>query len=209
MSKVQNTQWALATVQYVKLPRDYDKDGKDRPILSFNQGAPQGMDRDVFNMHENAFDQMRGESKTAVFEMFEAIKNSEKDPGKNGKRSMKIQARDAFAHGYGNCTEQAAIAFRYLKKTCNASRLDVMLAEYTNGFMPDKHVFVVIGRIDGSASRELGSWGDEAVVCDPWAPDNYQVYDAGEIPTRLKHVLGNFTLAGSVARIAGDGTSAW
>ncbi len=69
-------------------------------------------------------------------------------------------ASAAEAHGCGNCGEQSAIAFVFLRKQ-KTFPLDWMEVD---GYA---HAFVIIGRKRGSAPATYLTWGDEAVVCDP------------------------------------------
>jgi hypothetical protein len=210
MSKLQNTTWAHAAVQYVKTPRAYN--GKpERTILAFNNGEFNQIEDDkTAEEYQQGFIQMMKEAKVAIEELMNHTGHYEgKDKELDGKREIKIHARFALERGFGNCTHQAALAFRYLKKTCQAPRVDIMFAAYRAKYNDDSHVFVVIGRVDESLSRQPETWGDEAVICDPWAPVGLQVYDATELPDKMRQVLGNFTLGGSGARIGEDGRPKW
>lgn len=68
---------------------------------------------------------------------------------------------NAEAYGCGNCGEQSAIAFAFLRRQ-KTFPLDWM---EVNDY---QHAFVIIGRKRGSDSTDYRTWGDEAVVCDPW-----------------------------------------
>ena len=70
-------------------------------------------------------------------------------------------AAAAEAYGCGNCGEQSAIAFVYLRRQ-KTFPLDWM---EVNDY---EHAFVIIGRKRGSDTTDARTWGDEAVVCDPW-----------------------------------------
>ena len=65
----------------------------------------------------------------------------------------------------GNCSDQAGLAFIYLRDN------KVFPIDYMN--KPDfflkfgGHAFVVIGRKSGSDPLRPETWGDDAVVCDP------------------------------------------
>lgn len=50
----------------------------------------------------------------------------------------------------------------------------------TNG----DHVFVVLNRAKSSLIHRPETWGDEAVICDPWSN---QVYPVAMLPSRLKN----------------------
>lgn len=62
----------------------------------------------------------------------------------------------------GNCQEQATLAFNYLNSKSVSS---LELCHFIGG----DHVFVIIGRAPNSDIRNPSTWGDEAVLCDPWA----------------------------------------
>ena len=74
---------------------------------------------------------------------------------------MEKSAAAASKFGCGNCGEESAIAFVYLRGQ-NVLPLDWMEVD---GY---KHAFVIIGRERGSDTADFRTWGDDAVICDPW-----------------------------------------
>jgi hypothetical protein len=74
---------------------------------------------------------------------------------------LEKSADAATLYGCGNCGEQSAIAFVYLRgqKTFPLDWMEV------NDY---EHAFVIIGRRRGSETTNYLTWGDDAVVCDPW-----------------------------------------
>lgn len=74
---------------------------------------------------------------------------------------LEKSADAATLYGCGNCGEQSAIAFVYLRRQ-KAFPLDWM---EVNDY---EHAFVIIGRRRGSDTTNYLTWGDNAVVCDPW-----------------------------------------
>ena len=66
---------------------------------------------------------------------------------------------------YGNCFEQAVIAFVSLYEK-GVRPIDLM--EFDNDDQGYDHVWVVIGLHAGWQPDNLRSWGQEAVWCDPW-----------------------------------------
>ncbi|HEX8639198.1 MAG TPA: hypothetical protein VF692_14105 [Pyrinomonadaceae bacterium] len=74
---------------------------------------------------------------------------------------LEKSAARAEQFGCGNCGEQSAIAFVYLRRQ-KTFPLDWM---EVNDF---EHGFVIIGRKRGSDTTDYRTWGDEAVICDPW-----------------------------------------
>jgi hypothetical protein len=96
-----------------------------------------------------------------------AVRNAvSRDLEKSGDRTWRnvlyLSAEWAKHYGCGNCGEQSAMAFVYLKGQ-SIGPLDWM---QIGNF---KHAFVVIGRKEDSDSSDYRTWGDDSVVCDPWA----------------------------------------
>jgi hypothetical protein len=80
---------------------------------------------------------------------------------------IEVMAATAEANGCGNCGEQAAVAFMFLKRWPVAPIDFVHLQE-------KDHDFVVIGATD-SNSPYITDWGLEAVICDPWDGKAYPI----------------------------------
>lgn len=91
----------------------------------------------------------------------------------------KLRARAQLAAhlGVGNCNEQAAVAFDYLRTVGRETGLACV------GFPEHDHVFVVLGLPQKPPDNDKytfgqgppASWGDEAVVCDPWYHEWFHV----------------------------------
>jgi hypothetical protein len=64
--------------------------------------------------------------------------------------------------GGGDCFYQTSCAFVYLLQK---SVTNIEYYEMDGG----SHHFIVIGRAPGSDPNKPDTWGDEAVICDPWA----------------------------------------
>jgi hypothetical protein len=77
------------------------------------------------------------------------------------KHYLDASASWAKHYGCGNCGEQSAMAFVYLRNH-GIHPLDWY---EVNDF---QHAFAIIGRVSGSDPKDYSTWGDEAVVCDPW-----------------------------------------
>jgi hypothetical protein len=73
---------------------------------------------------------------------------------------LEKSADGAELYGCGNCGEQSAIAFMYLKRQ-GTFPLDWM---EVNNY---EHAFVIIGRAPKSDTRNHATWGTDAVICDP------------------------------------------
>jgi len=66
----------------------------------------------------------------------------------------------------GNCAGQAAVARMYLRER-GVFNVDYVYLE--NG----DHVFLIIGRAKNSNIEDPTTWGENAVICDPWANTCY------------------------------------
>ena len=103
------------------------------------------------------------------------------------KDKVKAQATYTRQYKVGNCEYQASLAFEYLKEI-GAKPLDIVFfapfenndrkpvktlgKAATENVRPD-HVFVVIGRPNGTDATTYTTWGNDAVICDPWARRAY------------------------------------
>lgn len=98
-------------------------------------------------------------------------------------------AESALSKGCGNCGEQAAIAFMMLVDK-RVEPIDYMFCAGEG----DDHVFVVIGRREGSevSKYDAQSWGPDAVVCDPWMG---KAYSCSEMQTNLAQRTTTFKYA--------------
>jgi hypothetical protein len=74
---------------------------------------------------------------------------------------LEKSAEGAEKFGCGNCGEQSALAFVYLR---NQKTFPLDWMEVNNY----EHAFVIIGRKRGSDASNPATWGNEAVICDPW-----------------------------------------
>ena len=85
----------------------------------------------------------------------------------NFGEQIEAMATAAEANGCGNCGEQAAVAFMFLK------RWPIAPIDYVHLLEKD-HDFVVVGA-DDSSSQYVTDWGADAVICDPWDGKAYPV----------------------------------
>lgn len=79
----------------------------------------------------------------------------------------------------GNCGEHALVALHYLQKHQKSVRAE--FAYMTNA----DHNFVVVGRDPESSLTDSSTWGESAIICDPWA---HQIYPASDLPHKLKKI---------------------
>lgn len=69
----------------------------------------------------------------------------------------------ALEYRAGNCTEYAFLVLDYLKNNPSI-KAEMALYEQEND-----HAFVILDREEGSDLQNPNTWGNSAVVCDPWA----------------------------------------
>jgi hypothetical protein len=85
---------------------------------------------------------------------------------RSGADPMKAMV-DAFSYwakemGCGNCGEQSAMAFVYLRDIARVFPLDWMqIGDFA-------HAFVVLGRYSETCESDVTDWNSEAVICDPY-----------------------------------------
>lgn len=70
-------------------------------------------------------------------------------------------------HQFGNCMEHAIIAFAEMRRLNFGIRSEIVYLK--NG----DHVFLVLDRMKGSNLNNPATWGNNAVICDPWAGEVY------------------------------------
>jgi hypothetical protein len=80
------------------------------------------------------------------------------------KDVLESSADWAKHYGCGNCGEQSAVAFVYLRDL-GIRPLDWM---QVGNF---KHAFVVVGRLGESDPADYTTWGRSSYYCDPWRGD--------------------------------------
>jgi hypothetical protein len=77
------------------------------------------------------------------------------------KEAVDVFANQARQWGCGNCGEQSAMAFVYLRDHKTGPRDWMKIGNFV-------HAFVVLGRPADSNESDCTTWGKKAVVCDPW-----------------------------------------
>lgn len=96
----------------------------------------------------------------------------------SGERNMcdfiRSWASRALRAGCGNCAEQAAIAFMYLVRS------GIVPVDYMGFVQQVDHAFVVIGRAHNSSIGNVSTWGQCAVICDPYENLYYRVLPANQ-----------------------------
>lgn len=88
--------------------------------------------------------------------------NEEVKPYDLEDKVIEIVATVAKKYKMGNCGEQTAVAYTYLKNEKNLRKIDYLML--VNG----DHVFAVIGKDPLVDVNDIPNWGKAAVVCEPW-----------------------------------------
>jgi hypothetical protein len=103
------------------------------------------------------------------------------DPHITSIQKTRLHADCAKLHEAGNCDEQSSVAYIYLTDVKHLRKVDRVQITGID------HVFLVIGRRDGSNINDYTTWGNEAVICDPWGnryfPVKYLQYHLNNILT--------------------------
>lgn len=89
---------------------------------------------------------------------------------------MRIEERIASEAQLGKCSSHMAIAFTFLYDE-GVRPLDAMVTP-----MFKNHTFVVIGRAKQSAVTDISTWGQAAVICDPWLETVCHVSKLQQLP---------------------------
>ena len=76
-------------------------------------------------------------------------------------------AKYALAYECGNCEEFSSLTFKYLMDY-KVKPLDWMKLGGWFGTGYSNHAFVIIGRKSGTNDRDISTWNDEVVWCDPY-----------------------------------------
>lgn len=120
-------------------------------------------------IQEETFDQIldktlkeTGQMRDEMREQFEKLPLSQQ----TFFNRFKIKSKIAQEYSLGNCEEMSSVAlFKLLDKGFYNTQLDIVRIK--NG----GHNFLVIGRARNSNPEDYKTWGDEAVICDPWKND--------------------------------------
>lgn len=88
--------------------------------------------------------------------------------------------RISTKYSLGNCYEMALMALDYVLNHCP----DVHAHVYS--IDGGDHIFLVINRKEPCMSYDVSTWGDDAVICDPWSNN---VYPAKDYLQRLKNYV--------------------
>lgn len=98
-------------------------------------------------------------------------------------------AKDSVQNRIGNCGEQSAVAFMLLAEANNNDVRGVYVERFAIS-KPGDHCFVVIGRERFSDPRDPSTWGENAVICDPWGEVTFIVKE--ELNKRKKSPMLNY-----------------
>jgi hypothetical protein len=118
-------------------------------------------------------DEFRSLGQAFLCVLAERSVNGEDDAGST-EAWITRTAAIAESTGCGNCGEQSAVAFVYLRDR------GVCPLEYMH-FTNHDHAFVVLNRPKNTDESNPGTWGNDAVVCDPWKGRAYKAAALGNV----------------------------
>lgn len=95
--------------------------------------------------------------------------------------SLREEAKTIMKYSLGNCWEYTVLALYYI--ACHHPDVMAESMSIRNG----DHVLLVIGRQSGSDESDPLTWGQDAIIADPWANT---VYPASEYKTNLGAYAG-------------------
>lgn len=79
----------------------------------------------------------------------------------NGREDIKKLARLAEKSRGGNCQEQASVAYMHLINNTQGVKNAAFMSVHN-------HCFVLMNFDDNADMTDPNTWGDDAVICDPW-----------------------------------------
>lgn len=134
----------------------------------------------------DALDDLRNDENRYAVSLKNAMDNNEISMRTANERLIEFRAALAAAYGAGNCAEQAALAFIYLRDK-GIFPLDYMFKPNWAPFLDfGGHAFVVIGRKEGSDAANPSTWGELAVIADPHETET--AYPASKIDQHMPNV---------------------
>ena len=80
---------------------------------------------------------------------------------------IQLRAKYAIDYECGNCEEFSALTFKYLMDY-KVKPLDWMKLVGWFGSDIGNHAFVIIGRKSGTSDKDISTWNEEVVWCDPY-----------------------------------------
>ncbi len=104
----------------------------------------------------------------------------------NEDKDYKILKQLIRKHKGANCRELVELMrYRLLEKgiDCHRVALSIKSKDYTKTRMASDHVFLVVNMKQGANFEKPATWGNKAIIVDPWTQS---VYRASEGVERLK-----------------------
>ncbi|MFN8578288.1 MAG: hypothetical protein U0354_15730 [Candidatus Sericytochromatia bacterium] len=91
------------------------------------------------------------------------------------KDMVKRMAFTSSVTRIGNCGELAAVA-AVAARELRGGKVEFFSVQYSSNEQ-NNHIFVVVNRKEGSDQSKPSSWGDKAIIIDPWREKVYQASD--------------------------------
>lgn len=150
-------------------PENTSKSEREQCIAKMREKSAKDLeDEEKWNLHDSLV-KLRGkygedwDSVITKAARKEAIAENQRE---NWGKAVDINAQYALEYGCGNCEEQSALTFKYLKDH-GVMPLDWLKQE---GFLGEfgNHAFVILGRDREAPIKDVSAWNPEAVWCDPY-----------------------------------------
>lgn len=94
-----------------------------------------------------------------------------------------ISAKLAEESQWGSCGEKVWVLTHFFKKLGLDIRVEHFIIMRNVDFAQNNgnHTFIVLGRDEKSDPNDYTTWGNDAIICDPWAEKQYFVRDIPQI----------------------------
>lgn len=93
----------------------------------------------------------------------------------NDKETINTMASVSSIVKVGNCGELAAVAAVEARKI-KFGRIDFCSVQYSTNEQ-NNHIFLILNKEDGSDINKPETWGDKALILDPWREKVYKAVD--------------------------------
>jgi hypothetical protein len=185
MSLKENIAWGEKAVMFVKSKVGYGMSSNNQKAHVIQSlGGIEGMIKDKIYNNVMKMVSPIDEKKMKVDALADKIylqKNASIGYAGDNQTTLYFRAKAlaAIQEKTGNCMEQAAIAYFWLK-TQGVSPIDYVF--FTNGNGGYDHAWVLIGRPDNKLLEYISGWGEtDTVWCDPWQMQNGMVYSINDL----------------------------
>ena len=138
--------------------------------LNLDPNIMTGQDEPVFVRNE--YQEIIKTTLSNILELICALNSRSKTHRKNGAVKSKLEClenmiKKATRFGVGNCGELTHLLGLLLREYQPEDHIDI---QYESLYIKGRgdHALIIINRDPGSDIKDLTSWGEQAIICDPW-----------------------------------------